>query len=223
MPASLESPGDRLVIEAAFAYPSTGRLHAPEGCDAGDAWRHLTSSVARDPLDVEAHARRVALAVRERSASHAFTALIDLFLALGPRGRGLRALMLQTAQDCLAPEDVQFFEQAMDSGLKRGAALPMGTQSILDPGLMGAEEMVAHTRLAAAVQSVAEQAAERVNHGDLEGARQMLEEALMQNPDDTAASQELLAIYRYSRDDQAENLMRERLKTRFGRTPAPWA
>jgi hypothetical protein len=223
MQASPDTSIGTPAIDAAFAYPPAGPLHAPAGCDSGDAWRHLTSAVARDPLDVEAHVRRVALATRERSSGHIFTALIDLFLALGPQGRALRALMLASARDGLTPEEAQFFEQALDPGLTRSAGLPMGTQSVLDPGLMGAVEMVTQARRAVAQQSVAEQAAELVNHGDLDGARQMLEDALMQNPDDAAASQELLAIYRYSRDTQAENLMRERLTTRFGRTPAAWA
>lgn len=223
MQASFDTPPGTPVIDAAFAYQPGGALQAPAGCDAGDAWRHLTSAVARDPLDLEAHVRRIVLATRERSSGHVFTALIDLFLALGLQGRELRALMLATARDALTPDEAAFFEQALEPGLARSAGLPMGTQSVLDPGLMGAVEMVAQARRAVAQQSVAEQAAELVNHGDLEGARQMLEVALMENPDDTAASQELLAIYRYSRDTQAENLMRERLTTRFGRTPAAWA
>jgi hypothetical protein len=149
--------------------------------------------------------------------------MVDLFLALGPRGRELRSVMLDTVRSVLTPDDTQFFAEAMASGLNRAAGLPMGTHSVLDPGLMGVVEMVQHVRLAAAVQTIAEQAAELVDHGDLDGARLLLEDALMQNPDDTAASQELLAIYRYSRDTQAETLMRERLTTHFGRTPAPWA
>ena len=210
-------------IDAAFAFQPAGRLHAPVGCDPRDAWQFLGSAVARDPLDVESHVRRVALATRERNTAWTFTALIDLFLALGPKGRTLRAVMLQSAKDCLSAEDTEFFEQSLDAGLSRGAGLPIGTQSMLDPGLMGAVDMIRHERAASVQQSIAEQAADLVNHGDLAGARQMLEEALMHNPDDQAASQELLAIYRHTRDDNAEQGMRARLAARFGKVPAPWA
>jgi hypothetical protein len=222
MQPTFETPAAS-VIDAAFAYQPTGPLTAPAGCDAQDAWRFLSSAVARDPLDVESHVRRVTLAVRERNGVQAFTALIDLFLALGPKGRTLRAVMLQSARDCLSTEDADYFEQALDRGLEQGAGLPIGTQSVLDPGLMGALDMVRHERAARAQQSLAEQAADLVNHGDLPGARQLLETALMEDPQDEAASHELLAIYRHSRDTQAEQGMRDRLAARYGKVPASWA
>lgn len=211
------------LIDPAFAYAPTGPLYRPGSCDPLDAWRFLSSAVARDPLDLESHARRVALAASSQHAGQTFTALMDVFLALGDKGRNLRTQLLEMATPSLSSEDADFFRQALISGLSRGAGLPMGTHSVLDPGLMGRLDMVAHQRQQAAAQSVAEQAAALVDQGDLAAARQLLEEAVLQNPDDLEASHELLGIYRHSRDSQAQQLMRDKLTARFGRTPAPWA
>lgn len=210
-------------LDPAFAYVPAGRL-APHGaCDPHDAWRHLCSAVARDPLDLEAHARRVLLASQSDLPGRAFTALIDLFLALGARGRGLRESLLELAAPALAPDDRAFFEQHLEPGLSAGTGLPIGTHAVLDSGLMGTTGMIAHQRAQVAERTLAEQAADLVDQGDLAAARTLLEEGLMARPDDAAASAELLAIYRHSRDVDAERLMRERLTAAHGRTPAPWA
>ncbi|MBL8329881.1 MAG: hypothetical protein JNJ71_13625 [Rubrivivax sp.] len=209
--------------DAAFAYAPGGSLMATTACDAHDAWRHLSSTVLRDPLDLEAHARRVLLACEDGPSGRAFTALVDLYLALGSRGSALRQRLLDHARPCLSPEDAAFFEQSFSAGALPSASLPIGTQSLLDPGLMGSPVMIAHTRQAVAEQTAAQRAAELVDQGDLAAARQLLEEAVMQDPDDLAAATELIGIYRYSRDAQAEQAMRDRITSRFGRTPAPWA
>lgn len=210
-------------IDPAFAYPAGGSLHVHPAADPQSVWRHLSSLVARDPLDLESQVRRVVQAVDNGDATHAWSALIDLFLALGPRCRSLRSDMLDRARPLLAPEDVDFLRRSLDAGLLPGADLPLGSQSILDAGLIGHVGMIRHERVQAVEQSVAEQAAALLDQGDLDAARSLLEDALVQNPDDEAVSRELLAIYRHSRDNQAVAAMRDRLTARHGKVPASWA
>lgn len=210
-------------VDAAFAYQPAGRLVPASATDPLDVWRHLSSAISRDPLDLEAHVRRVFLARQTPLTGFVFTALVDLFLALGPRGASLRHSVLQWAEDAISADEAEYLLQSLESGLIRGTPLPLGTHALLDPALMGSPDMVAHQRQAVRQLSTAEQAAALLDEGDLAGARQLLEESLLQHPDDEAATRELLGIYRHSRDDEARRAMGERLKARHGRAFDAWA
>lgn len=222
MPAT-SAPDIILSIDPAFAYGEPGSLDAHSGSDGWSVWRHLSSAVTRDPLDIEAHVRRVRLARQLDVAGMVFSALVDAFIALGTHGLALRRRLLDSSRDLLGSEEAHYLEQALERGLFRGQDLPLGTQSVLDPGLMSNQAMVRHVRAQVAAMGVVEQAGALLDQGDLPGARALLEQALLANPQDTAVSQELLAIYRHSRDSQAEAAMRDQLAARFGKAPAPWA
>jgi hypothetical protein len=209
-------------VDPAFAYQPGGKLQAMPGSEPASVWRHLSSQIARDPLDLESHVRRVSLAADGGEPGQAFTAMVDLFLALGPKGRGLRSMLIRHAEKALTPEELDYLRAALDSGLSPGMDLPLGVHAALDPGLMNGTAMVRHSRAAAAERSLVEQAGELLDHGDIEAARRLLEEALMQSPEDEAVSKELMAIYRHTRDTQAVAAMRDRLAERHGRVPAAW-
>jgi hypothetical protein len=81
---------------------------------------------------------------------------------------------------------------------------------------------VAHQRVAARALSAHEEAMARIDEGDLDGARHLLEQALLDGPDQVDAMRELLDIYRYTRDDTAKAAMLERLRQRHGAAPAGW-
>lgn len=212
-----------LTVDPAFAFPTGGPLLPQIPCENHAAWRHLSSIVARDPLDTEAHARRVLHALHAGEDTQVLTALLDLFLALGSKGRELREHLLTLAEARLPAEDAEFFRQRLDEGLSPQAGLPLGTLSVLDTGLMGQSLLVQQKRAAARQESLAEQASALIDQGDLAAARQLLEEGLMNHPQDGAAAQELLAVYRHSRDSHAEQAMRQRFQDRFGNPPPTWA
>ena len=210
-------------LDAAFAYQPAGRLLPDAACDGQDAWCHLSASVARDPLDLESHARRVVLAVHLSLHAQAVTALLDLFLATGNRALGLRQRLLHQAEACLAEEEQSFFQQHLVKGLVRGSELPLGTSAILDLGLMGQTNLVRHERAQPREESLAQMASALVDQGDLAAAQQLLEQGLADHPDDAEAARELLAIYRHSRNADAESTMRQRLQSLHGKLPTSWA
>jgi Flp pilus assembly protein TadD len=61
-----------------------------------------------------------------------------------------------------------------------------------------------------------------LDNGDLEGARTLLEEALLSDPTDTQIATELLLIYRHSRDDAAQAAMTAKLQARGAALPVGW-
>jgi hypothetical protein len=209
-------------IDPVFAYLRAGRLECPAGVDPITAWRHLSGQVARDPLDVEAHVRRVLLACRPPLAERIFGALVDLFLAFGDRARGLRRLLLDQAEPWLDPQDAHLLRIHLDSGLPRTVRLPVQDWSLFDNAVLGTAAMVDLQRREVARETPFQQAMSLLEYGDLDGARGMLEEALLDAPQDDEVLRELLAIYRHSRDDAAKASMAERLVARHGAVPAGW-
>ena len=214
-------------LDPLFVFGRAGRLDCPQAVDVHDAWRHFTAQIARDPLDIEAHARRVLLASRPPLTDRAFGALIDLFLALGDRGRGLRRQLLEHALPWLDPDDAHLLRLHLDAGLTRGTRLPAQTWSSLDSAVLGASGMVALQRREVAQETPFQQAMSLLEYGDLDGARAMLESALIEapadDPDREAIVRELLAIYRHSRDDAGKAEMADRLVARHGALPEGWS
>lgn len=210
-------------IDPAFQLVRGARLVPWDDMDSGWAWRHLCSSVARDPLDLESHSRRVLLALRLSDADRLMAAMVDLFLALGPRGMGLRRRLLDLAAAQLEAEDALFLRDHLASGLPVGTPLPAGCASVLDVSLMGQRHMVGHHReVQASAQGPLAQAVEMLDLGDVDGARALLESAVLEAPDDEPLARELQVIYRHSRDDVGRARLVGELESRWGRIPAAW-
>lgn len=206
-----------------FVFTRAGRLDCPPGMDTQDAWRHFTMQIARDPLDIEAHTRRVLLASRPPMTDRAFGALVDLFLALGDHGRSLRRQLLEQATPWLDPDDAHFLRLHLETRLSRGAQLPTQRWSVLDTAVVGSLSMVGLQRREVEQETPFQQAMSLLEYGDLAGARGMLETALLDEPDNEEVNRELLAIYQHSRDDAGKAEMADKLVARHGALPTGWS
>jgi len=211
-------------LDPAFVLKPGGRLSPLAGLDPALAWRHVTAAVARDSLDLEAQVRRILLACAHPALQpRLFGALIDLFLALGSHGEALRRELTERCAPLLEAEDAQYLMRHLAGGLHVGQPLPAGSDAMADPCIAGTAALVAQQRVALDERSTLEEATELLEHGDLEGARALLEAAVLLDPDDAALAGELQMIYRHSRDEAAEQAMVQRLRARHGRLSAPWS
>lgn len=209
-------------FDPAFAIASSSWLAPSTSCPPLDAWRHLTAAVSRNPKDLESHTRRVLLAAQVPLSDRLFGALLDVFLALGPNGRHLREQLLDRAASHLDPDDQLFFRHCLAEGLRPDAQLPNAPGSVLDPAIIGISRLVEKQRVAVAEVGVLEQAISLLDDGDLDGAKQLLEGALLSNPTDVAIANELLLIYKHSRDDLAVTAMVARLQEQGAAAPEGW-
>lgn len=210
-------------VDPVFSYARAGQLDLVYGPDPVAAWRHLSSLVARDPLDLEAQVRRVLLACRAPHTPRMFGALLDLFLALGPHGEPLRRRMLQLGTPFIDPDEARFLTAHLDIGLERGTVLPIGTGALLDRAVVGSIHAVTRERAAARITSRVEEAISLLDHGNLPAARALLEEAVLDDPTDETAVRELLGIYHHSRDAEGHAALAARLQQRHGALPPTWA
>ena len=76
-----------LPFNPAFMLADASSLSVlPEG-DAVSVHRFLCARISRSPLDLHAHVQRINLLRGSNDAGLLFAALVDLFLALGNKGR----------------------------------------------------------------------------------------------------------------------------------------
>ena len=91
--ADLGLPG----MEPVFWQGQGHQLRPPAWFPLAPMIDHLAYAVAREPGDLTTHTRRVLLALRQGDPETVTGSLADLFIALGPRGKGLREDLLRQA------------------------------------------------------------------------------------------------------------------------------
>ena len=138
--AAAPVPANRWPAEAFVRVDAAALMRGeplPAGVRHRAAWRQACAEVARDPLQLDAHARRVLLACMAGERVQVFDALVDCFLALGARGLKLRQALLDRARPWLDEESHDFLVHHLPGGLTRDEPLPTHGAALLDPGLIG--------------------------------------------------------------------------------------
>lgn len=208
----------------AFGLTEETRLRLGDRFDTLNARRYLTSRVARDHLDLRAHLQRIYLVLDDDTREDLlFGALLDLFLALGDKGRELREATLELARPRLDSDDHAFLAAHLDRGLQRLDVLPIASGSILDHALFGNSHLVERQRAELLMDAdTVDIAIMHLEHGDVDAARTLLEEALVKDPSQSAVETELLEIYRRTRDEAGFLSMRKQLQAKGATLSADW-
>ena len=215
---------DLAVCDPAFGLDDSKNLLPHKKFNTPSGRRHLATRIARDHSDLQAHILRIYLSLDSRDSEEMiFGVLVDLFLALGAKGYELREAVLKIARPQLHVKDYQFLVQRLKNGLQRMDVLPVSEDSVLDRALFGRRYLVVRQRTKAPVVTDAvDIALMHLEDGDIKGACDVLESALLSDPANVAVEAELLEIYRRSRDDAGFLNMRQRLEE-AGATPgAEW-
>lgn len=214
------SPGSN----PAFGLADETRLRLGDGYDTLNARRYLVSRVSRDHWDLRAHLQRIYLALDDDTREDLlFGALVDLFLALGDKGKELRGTVLDMARDRLHEDDYLFLSTHLEKGLQRLDVLPITAGSVLDHGIFGNCHLVERQRAELLKDADAvDIAIMHLEHGDLDSARSVLEDALLKEPGQSAVEAELLEIYRRTRDEAGFLAMRKQLLAQGVALSADW-
>ncbi|HPQ95096.1 MAG: hypothetical protein KDI44_17120 [Thiothrix sp.] len=174
------------------------------------SWRHLSHHVSRYPHDLRAHTQRILLAQETELHDQLEGSLLDLLLALGSAGRQLRCQLLDAIQDSLPAHSRQQFthwmtaedEQELDTEWFSGSVLARG-QPARSLKLVQQQRTRSDERYA----SVLEEARASLDYGQTELAQQLLEREITEDRHTPEIEQELLGIYRHTRNrDRLEQL-----------------
>jgi hypothetical protein len=215
---------DYVECDPAFGLDDSNSLLPNKKFNTPSGRRHLATRIARDHSDIQAHIQRIYLLLDSRDSEEMiFGALIDLFLALGAKGHELREAVLKIARPQLHEKDYQFLVQRLKNGLQRMDVLPASEDSVLDRAIFGRRYLVVRQRTKAPVVTDAvDIALMHLEDGDIKGACDVLESALLSDPANIAVEAELLEIYRRSRDDAGFLNMRKQLESAGATLGAEW-
>jgi len=183
----------------------------------------LAHQVARNPTDLRRHVQRISYFLIKRDGPGAYGAIVDLFIALGAKGIALRRKMLRTAIPLLSPDQRRALEEKLESGLSALDRMPLSRESILGKGIRGTTRLV--ERNVVRVESdvdVLKEARSHLEYGQVDEARQVLEQAVLQDPAREDVHKELLEIYIGYKDDKHFSSMVQALRFTGNPVPSAW-
>lgn len=145
---AVASAGDaslRAWREEHLAVPGTGRVRFVALPSGDDVAHQMARRVAGDPADARLHVARVNHHLLHREADELYGALVDLFLAFGPAGAGLRARLLDGARQLIGHPRAAMLDRAVANGLTPATPMPPSRHSMLSAGVTGSTEIVRRT------------------------------------------------------------------------------
>jgi tetratricopeptide repeat protein len=186
---------------------------------------YLSHAAARFPADLPTHTRRLLLHVHRQDGEAAYGALLDLFIALGPKDRRYREHMLSLAADLMDPQRLAALQGHLDTGLGAADVMPLASHSMLSRSVTGSTDLVTmYTEgTESPRRSVLGDVRELIDCGQVEEARHVLESALLSEPDNEELGLELLELYHHTRDRASFLAMQQRLVEKSPQAAETWA
>ncbi len=214
------------LLEPAF-YLSECRSLQIDTRKLGDnkAVGYLTRSVARRPENLLAQIQRVNIHLTQRDTEGVYGSLLDLFITLNSKGRSIRRRMLLRAKPLLTEEQFQALAERLDTGISATDPMPLSTQSVLSKGLTGTRQLIERINdngSETTNRDPLEEAIEYLEYSQIEKAREILENAVLDNPSRMELHNNLLTIYRVSDDQGSFAVMLDRLNALKIPVPDDW-
>jgi hypothetical protein len=208
-------------VEPVYLVSGSTELNFPAECH-GPLADHFCHCIVRDPSDLRSHVRRIVLEYEQGSPDGLYVALLDLFLALGGRGEGLRKRMLRFAKGRLDSGQYALLRESLAKGLE-GVPVQFASGTMLGKGVEGRLDLARPSleRREKARDALLE-AREYLEYSQLDEARNVLERALLQEPQRAELHLELLDIYRSTRDGDSFSRMSRSLEGVTIPVPEAW-
>lgn len=171
---------------------------------ANSAVHHLTHCVTKRPKDLQSHVHRVIALYYSNDAEAIYGALLDLFIVLDKSGFRLRQRLLNKLAPKLRSEQRVALRNALMFGIKALEEVPHSPCSCFAAELHDMGGVVVQTGEQITHEfSALDEARDLIDSGFLDEARMVLEEAILAAPDDTQLNNELINLFRYTKDRDA--------------------
>ena len=210
--------------DLAFMVDTATQIKLRDFNTAQSATDQLAQAVAADPSNLIVHTRRIYLHFQQGDHEGLYSALKDLFLVLGQRGLPIRSRLLHGARLHLTAPHYQALEACL--GENRGwveSDLPAATQSLMCDGVEGHFKLVTLTDASdKEARDPLTDAREFIEFSQIEQARDLLEKGVLEQPEREDLQQELLSLYRASRDQDSFLAMRANLERILDTLPQCW-
>lgn len=198
-----------------YVPPPMGlRTLLPRFEDANERQRYLDQlnrKITQTPRDLHAHTQRIFMLYLQRDNPAYFGAVIDLLIALGPKGLGLKKSILAPTYGLLNRQQQGYIQQHLHSGIARTAAVP-SRYARLSPKLSSDTGAYNHDKSRRVEgDQVLRKARYKLAMEHVDDAQALLEQALISDPSDMEIACELLELYRQYEKMDAFNSMTEQL------------
>ena len=199
-------------VEAAFQLSGfTGLSFQAGTCNRiADYFAH---GVARTPNNLRGHVQRINEHIRQKDSPGTYGALLDLFITLSDKGLHLRNRMLRSAKEILDPYRYQALSGVLQQGIKDTDRMPLAPNSVFSKGLTGCNQLVQRieSRESRKLDPL-QMARDHIEYGQIDEAREILEQALLTDTGSIELHHELLEIYRCTCDKTRFSAMRQNLR-----------
>lgn len=185
---------------------------------------HLAHAIAAMPNNLLCHTQRIFFFFGNEDRDGLYSALLDLFIALDGKGKALRRRLLAGSRERLAQEHYSILSDWLEQGSppEEKEILP-AQQSILSKGITGVRKLVQvfYSEQESDRDPLLE-AREHIEYFQIEEARELLETAIIAQPEREELHLELINLYLATRDNASLQTMREKLTQIMPQLPECW-
>lgn len=183
----------------------------------------LVFRVSRNPRYLHAHIERIYYCFQQNLGEQLFGALVDLLIVLNGDGDALGRRMVIGSKSRVTENQFHVLTNHIDNRNSRSDLLPPNRYSIFAKGLQSATVMVQMT------EGVAKEeydplvlARDYIEFSQLDSAIHILEQAILAQPERMELHDELLSIYRSTRNEAGFNRIYEELSRKALSLPPEW-
>ena len=187
--------------------------------DPDTAWHFYSHSIRRNPNDLALHTHRVFFAMQHKDAELLAGSLHDLFYVLKDAGTNLRIRLLKASMPYLDKKDTLYFAMWIKTGIKKGMGYQWVKGSVLSDGLHGPDMPLININKNESENpklSPLEEARSCMEFGQLDVAKKILEDALIEDSENEQLLEELAYLEQYSKSREIQPEVEDNKKKPYG-------
>ncbi len=200
-------------FDPVFQLPGLRSFRLPTIYSKETTLEYLAYRVLQHPKDLLTHMQRIFLEVNSGKAERIYAAVLDLFIVLDDIGEPLKNRLLKQIKPRISASLHQkLLEMKQGTGVFSGIT-PNSAYSVMSNGVVGLKKLIdvsASKRSESQLDPLVEAQA-CLEYSQVDEAREILEQAILQMPERQELHLDLLDIYRTTQDSENFRAMFEQL------------
>jgi hypothetical protein len=191
-----------------FALKNESDLWNPEVLLYSDFLEKLVFRISRKPKALLAHTQRIYYCFHAKLDEQLFAAIVDFLIVLNKRGKAISQRIIMGAKPRLTVMQFESLQQYLQNDTAHVNSLVGNRYCLFTKGLIGVSDMVSP------VEKQYDEnydplaiARDHIEYSQLDEARQVLEIAVLERPTRWDFQEDLLDLYRSTRDTDSFNAM----------------
>jgi hypothetical protein len=201
--------------EIAFLSAGTRRDFNSERLDGHpELLNYLVAAITRQPKNLAAHMQRIYFCYRQDLAEQLYGALTDLFVVLNRRSIAFSGRLLNAVRSKLPEEQYKLLRRYLLKKDFPAIYLPQSSFSVLGRGLIGGYHLVSKVNVTPKNRQEHDPlrlARDYIEYSQLQEAKDVLEQAVMEDPERDELHADLLDLYKSLKDTEGFREMFKRL------------